>query len=42
MVPLKNLKEKRAGLQFTSTDYLSLILTPFRIQMDNTYKMGTD
>ncbi len=26
--PLKLKKEKRAGLQFTSTDYLSLVLTP--------------
>jgi hypothetical protein len=25
-------KEKRAGLQFTSTDYLSFLLTPLRIR----------
>jgi hypothetical protein len=29
--PYKIQKEKRAGLQFTSTDYLSLLLTPLRI-----------
>jgi hypothetical protein len=29
--PFKTQKEKRAGLQFTSTDYLSLLLTPLRI-----------
>ncbi len=29
--PLK-LKKKQAGLHFTSADYLSLILTPFRIR----------
>jgi hypothetical protein len=31
MVSLKNLKRKTAGLQFTSTDYLSIVLTPVRI-----------
>jgi hypothetical protein len=30
-VPLKFKKEKWAGLQFTSTDYLSIVSTPFRI-----------
>jgi hypothetical protein len=30
--PFKIQKEKRAGLQFTSTDYLSLLLTPLRIR----------
>jgi hypothetical protein len=32
MVSLKIQKEKRAGLQFTSPDYLSLLLTPLRIR----------
>jgi hypothetical protein len=31
-VPLKLKKEKLAGLQFTNTDYLSLLLTPLRIR----------
>ncbi len=31
-VPLKFEKEKRADLKFTSTDYLSLVLTPLRIR----------
>jgi hypothetical protein len=31
-VPLKIQKEKRAGLQFTSKDYLSIVLTPLRIR----------
>ncbi len=31
-VPLKFKKKKRAGLQFISTDYLSLLLTPLRIR----------
>jgi hypothetical protein len=30
--PLKSQKEKPAGLQFTSTDYLSLLFTPLRIR----------
>ncbi len=30
--PFKIQKEKRAGLQFTSTDYLALLLTPLRIR----------
>ncbi len=30
--PFKIQKEKRAGLQFTSTDYLRLLLTPLRIR----------
>ncbi len=30
--PFKIRKEKRAGLQFTSTDYLSIVLTPVRIR----------
>jgi hypothetical protein len=30
--PFKIQKEKRAGLQFTSKDYLSLLLTPPRIR----------
>jgi hypothetical protein len=29
---LKIQKEKQAGLQFTSTNYLSLLLTPLRIR----------
>jgi hypothetical protein len=32
MLLFKIQKEKRAGLQFTSTDYLSLLLTPLRIR----------
>jgi hypothetical protein len=32
MGPFKIQKEKRAGLQFTSTDFLSLLLTPPRIR----------
>jgi hypothetical protein len=31
-VPLKFKKKKRAGLQSTSTDYLSLLLSPLRIR----------
>ncbi len=30
-VSLKLKKKKRVGLQFTSTDYLNLVLTPLRI-----------
>jgi hypothetical protein len=30
--PFKIQKEKRAGLEFTSTDYLSLLLTTLRIR----------
>jgi hypothetical protein len=30
--PFKIQKEKRAGLQFTSTDYLSIVSTPLRIR----------
>jgi hypothetical protein len=30
-VPLKFEEKKQAGLQFTSTNYLSLVLTPLRI-----------
>ncbi len=30
--PFKSWKEKRADLQFTSTDYLSIVLTPVRIR----------
>jgi hypothetical protein len=30
--PFKIQKEKLAGLQFISTDYLSLVLTPLRIR----------
>ncbi len=32
MVSLKNSKRKTGGLQFTRTDYLSLLLTPLRIR----------
>jgi hypothetical protein len=32
MVTIKNSKIKTAGLQFTSTDYLGLFLTPLRIR----------
>ncbi len=31
-VPLKFDKKNKAGLQFTSTDYLSIVLTPGRIR----------
>jgi hypothetical protein len=39
-VPLKE-KEKLTGLQFTSTDYLSLVLTPLRIRWTIPLRIGT-
>ncbi len=40
--PFKIQKEKRAGLQFTSTYYLSLLLTPFRIRWAIPFKPKKD
>ncbi len=39
-VPFKIWKENRTGLQFTSTDYLSIVLTPVRIHWTVPWKIS--